>query len=147
MFYQGEEIPLFFSKTENRYCTVNYAVAPTYTVTIPKTVKLGETATIKAENVVVDEDKQLEVSLTGTSGVNNAFTVKSAEGAELEYTVNDGTKDISIDETVLTVNPDNSANGSAELKFNAPSDSDITYAGVYSGTVTFTVSVADTQNS
>ena len=146
-FYQGEEIPLFFSKTENRYCTVNYAVDPTYTVTIPQTVTLGQTATIKADDVLLDEDKQLEVYLTGTSETDNAFKVKSAEGAELEYTVNDGTKDISIDETVLTVNPDNSANGSATLKFNAPSDSDIIYAGKYTGTVTFTVSVADTQNS
>ena len=147
MFYQGEEIPVFLSKISYQYCTVNYAVAPTYTVTIPETVTLGHTATIKAEDVILEEEKQLKVKLTGTSGENNAFKVRSAEGAELEYTVNDGTKDISIDETVLTVNPDNSANGSAELKFNAPSDSDIIYAGKYTGTVTFTVSVADTQNS
>ena len=146
-FYQGEEIPVFLSKISYQYCTVNYAVAPTYTVTIPETVTLGHTATIKAEDVILEEEKQLKVKLTGTSGENNAFKVKSAEGAELEYTVNDGTKDISIDETVLTVNPDNSANGSATLKFNAPSDSDIIYAGKYTGTVTFTVSVADTQNS
>ena len=146
-FYQGEEIPVFLSKISYQYCTVNYAVAPTYTVTIPETVTLGQTATIKAEDVILEEEKQLKVKLTGTSGENNAFKVKSAEGAELEYTVNDGTKDISIDETVLTVNPDNSANGSATLKFNAPSDSDIIYAGKYTGTVTFTVSVADTQNS
>ena len=146
-FYQGEEIPVFLSKISYQYCTVNYAVAPTYTVTIPETVTLGQTATIKAEDVILEEEKQLKVKLTGTSGENNAFKVKSAEGAELENTVNDGTKDISIDETVLTVNPDNSANGSATLKFNAPSDSDIIYAGKYTGTVTFTVSVADTQNS
>ena len=139
MFYQGEEIPLFFSKTENRSCTVNYAVAPTYTVTIPETVTLGQTATIKAENVVVDEDKQLEVKLTGTSDMDNAFKVTSAEGAELEYTVKSETNDISINDNILTVNPDNSDSGTAALTFNVPNG--ITFAGKYTGTVTFTVSV------
>ena len=54
-----------------RSATVEYNVDPTYTVTIPATVALGETATIKAENVVVTKGKQVEVALTNAKG----FTV------------------------------------------------------------------------
>ena len=45
---------------ETKSTTVTYEVAPTYTVTIPATVALGETATIKAENVVVAKGKQVD---------------------------------------------------------------------------------------
>ena len=140
MFYQGEETPLLFCKTSYQYCTVNYAVAPSYTVTIPQTVTLGETVTIKAENVVLEEDKQLEVTITGTSGDNNAFTVKSAEGAVLEYTVTkaDGTK-VSLNDKILTVNPDNTDTDSTTLTFNTPGKAK--FSGEYKGTVTFNVSI------
>ncbi|MGN0442592.1 MAG: GLUG motif-containing protein [Acutalibacteraceae bacterium] len=139
-FYQGEETPLLSSQTDNRYCTVIYTVAPSYTVTIPKTVKLGQTATIKAENVVLEEEKQLEVTLTATSETDNAFKVKSAEGAELTYTVTkqDNTT-VNINDKILTVNPDNSDTGSATLNFNPPSTAK--FSGSYKGTVTFTLSV------
>lgn len=139
-FYQGKEIPLFFSKTENRYCIVNCAVAPTYTVTIPQTVTLGQTATIKAENVILDEDKQLKVTLTDTSETDNAFKVKSAEGAELSYTVTkQDNSPVAINGNILTVNPDNSDSGTATLNFSTPGTAK--FPGSYTGTLTFTVSV------
>lgn len=120
---------------------VNYTVQPVYTVTIPSSVELGETATISAKDVVVASGKQVAVTLTGTSGDNNAFTLKSAEGAVISYTVQKDSQDVSLNDTVLTVNPKDGTTGSTTLSFIAPSS--ITYAGDYTGTVTFTISVAD----
>ncbi len=132
-----------FANKKCRFCgiegytqemTVNYSVAPTYTVTIPASVTLGETAEIKAENVVIEKGKQVEVKLSG-----DAFKLTSGENAEINYTVTKDSTAVGVSDTVLTVNPDDSSSGSVMLNFIAPSD--FTYAGIYTGTVTFTVSV------
>ncbi|MGN0523932.1 MAG: ubiquitin-like protein [Eubacterium sp.] len=124
---------------DTKTLTVQFVSAPTYTVTIPATVELGGTAEIKAENVVVEKGSQVEVKLTDTSEADNSFKLKSNEGAELTYTVNNGTNDISVGDTVLAVNPDDTSTGAANLTFAQSGNAD--YAGDYSGTVTFTVSV------
>lgn len=114
--------------------TVDFVQEPAYTVTIPETVTLGETAVIKAENVTVAKGKQLEVKLS-----DDEFKLKTAEGAEIDYTVTKGGIAVGTSDTVLTVNPTSSDSGSVELKFEQPST--LTYAGTYTGTLTFTVSV------
>lgn len=122
--------------------TVTFVSSPSYTVTIPENVELGETVTVSAENVLVKIGQQVEVSLTGTSGEDNAFTLETSEGAVVEYTVQDeqgGT--VSLNSPVLAVNPETASAGEAALSFIAPDDAAITYAGKYTGTVTFTVSV------
>ena len=118
---------------------VTYKVDPTYTITIPDTVTLGTSADVSASNVVIAKGSKVVVKLTGTSGTNNAFTVKNTEGAELAYTVKNGTKNVNVGDTVLTVNPESATTGSATLNFNAPDANSIKYSGTYSGTVTFTV--------
>ncbi len=125
---------------DNRGTNVNYTVAPTYTVTIPSEVSLGNSFEIKAENVVLEQGKQLEVALTATSGAGNAFTVSNGKTGELTYEVKVGGTPISVGGTVLTVNPTTASAGSATLHFSDPTNT-IVYAGDYSGTVTFTVSV------
>ena len=115
--------------------TVEYTVAPTYTVTIPATVALGETATIKAENVVVAKGKQVEVALTNANG----FTVATPQGTELGYTVKNGETTVNEGDTVLTVNPDNGKTGETTLTFTTPET--VKFAGDYTGTVTFTIAV------
>ncbi|MGN1126898.1 MAG: hypothetical protein ACI4RI_05600 [Ruminococcus sp.] len=133
------------SEPKNGSTEITYNVAPTYTVTIPDSVNL-DTATstanklnITASNVVIPKGKELLVKLTGTSGTDNALTVKTAEGAEIAYTITKDTSNVAIGDTVLAVNPETANNGSSTLKFIAPDS--VTYAGTYSGTVTFTVSV------
>lgn len=133
------------SEPKNGNTEITYNVAPTYTVTIPDTVNL-DTATstannmnITASNVVIPKGKQLVVKLTGTSGTDNALTVKTAEGAEITYTITKDATNVAVGDTVLAVNPETANNGSSTLKFIAPDS--VTFAGVYSGTVTFTVSV------
>ncbi|MBQ2785470.1 MAG: hypothetical protein IJF02_03100 [Oscillospiraceae bacterium] len=123
--------------SSSRMVTVEYNVDPTYTVTIPATVSLGETATIKAENVVVTKGKQVEVALTNA----NDFKVATPEGAELAYTVKNGEAEVAEGDTVLAVNPADGTTGEITLTFVAPTT--IQYAGKYEGTVTFTVAVKD----
>lgn len=118
---------------------VTYNVQPTYTVTIPANVTLGNSVTVSAEDVKVAKGSQLVVKLTDTNESDNTFKVKTTEGAELSYTVQKNSNNVAINDTVLAVNPENSSSGSETLSFIQPSD--ITYAGTYNGTVTFTVSV------
>ena len=125
------------SQDLNGSMSVTYTVAPTFTVTIPASVTLGENATISAEYVVVPKGKQVEVSLTDANG----FVVTSAEGAELTYTVKNGGAAVAEGDTVLAVNPKDGKTGSTPLSFVAPET--IQYAGTYTGTVTFTVAVKD----
>lgn len=118
---------------------ITYTVDPEYTVIIPASVTLGQKATVSASGVKINKNQNLIVRLTGTSGNNNAFTVK-ANGAELTYTVEKDNADIAINSEVLKVNTDTSTDKlSAKLSFVAPKS--VTYAGDYTGTVTFTVSV------
>ena len=126
---------------EAKSTTVTYEVAPTYTVTIPPTVALGETATIKAENVVVAKGKQVEVALTNANG----FTVATPQGAELGYTVKNGETTVNEGDTVLTVNPDNGKTGETTLTFTTPET--VKFAGDYTGTVAFTIAVKNVSNT
>ena len=124
-----------------RFTTVTYEVAPTYTVTIPATVTLGETAKIEVENVVVEKGKQVEVALTEA----NDFKVATTEGAELIYTVKNGETEVAEGETVLAVNPKDGKTGETTLSFVAPTE--IQYAGTYTGTAIFTIAVKDVQKT
>ena len=120
---------------EIKSTTVTYEVAPTYTVTIPATVTLGETAKIEVENVVVEKGKQVEVALTEA----NDFKVATTEGAELTYTVKNGETEVAEGDTVLAVNPKDGKTGETTLSFVAPTE--IQYAGTYTGSATFTIAV------
>ena len=118
---------------------VTYTVAPSYTVTIPASVTLGEKATVLASGVKINKNQNLIVKLTGTSESDNTFKVK-ANGAELTYTVKKGNADIAVGSEVLAVNSETSGDDlKAELSFIAPKST--TFAGEYKGTVIFTVSV------
>ena len=124
-----------------RSVTIEYNVDPTYTVTIPATVALGETATIKAENVVVTKGKQVEVTLTNANG----FKVKTEQGAELGYTVTIDGDAVAENDTVLAVNPTSGKTGETTLKFVAPETAQ--FAGDYTGTIIFTIAVNTAENN
>ena len=136
------------AETNGKSTEVKYTVDAAYTVTIPASVTLGGTATVSASGVKVAKGSQVVAKLTGTSEDDNAFKVKTAEGAALAYTVKSGTTAIGVGQPILTVNPDsatdgNGASGSATLTFTL--DDTVKYAGEYTGTVTFTVSVEEAQ--
>ena len=119
--------------------TVTYSVAPAYTVTIPTDVTVdGNATTISAENVVVEKGKYVSVTLAD----DNDFTVTTAEGATLTYTVTANGENVAAGGEILAVNPADGKTGSASITF-AIDESAIQYAGTYTGTATFTVAVKD----
>ena len=110
-----------------------------YTVTIPATVELGNaasaTATISAENVTLPTDKTLQVT------VNGPFTATLVGKTDVtaQYTIQkDGTA-LKSGDPVLTAQ--NGESPKIPLTFVKPDAAP--YAGSYTGTVTFTVSVGD----
>ena len=120
---------------------VTYSVAPAYTVTIPETVTIGADGTektVSAEDVVVNKGQYVSVTLAA----DNNFTVKTAEGAELAYTVTANGEAVAAGGEILAVNPADGKTGSASVTF-AIDESAIQYAGTYTGTATFTIAVKD----
>ncbi len=107
---------------------------PIYTVTIPASVELGSEATIQASDVYLNADQTLYVKLTATSGTNNALTLKDSYNNEMTYTISNGSTQYKVEDTVLSTNTDKEVT----LKFEPDS---VPYAGTYTGTVTFTISV------
>lgn len=149
-----------FRSAEQAFTIAKCTNAPTYTVTIPATVELGETVSITAGGVSIVKDSQLVVTLSGTSDTDNAFKLATEKGADLNYTITRALQEtggisisggsvsasgsdtsVSVGDTVLTVAGGISNNsGSAVLTFSAPTTS-IRYSGKYKGTVTFTVAI------
>ena len=128
--------------TGDKETTVIYSVAPTYVVTIPASITIdGEADTISAENVVVEKGSYVSVALAE----ENDFTVTTAEGATLTYTVTKGGENIAAGDEILAVNPADGKTGSANIVFDID-ESAIVYAGTYEGTATFTISVKDVPN-
>ena len=120
--------------------SVKYSVSPSYTVTIPAEITLGDSMTVSAENVILEEDKVLTVSISETSGENNAFTLSNGKTGLISYSIKKDDTVISIGDDILSVNPANAASGAVTLSF-VPSDETPQFAGNYSGTVTFNLSV------
>ena len=129
--------------TGDKETTVIYSVAPTYVVTIPASITIdGEADTISAENVVVEKGSYVSVALAA----ENDFTVTTAEGATLDYTVTKGGQNIAAGDEILAVNPADGKTGSADIVFDIDENA-IVYAGTYEGTATFTISVKDVPNN
>lgn len=127
------------------------AAPPMYTVTIPATVSLGETANVsidQGENL--GSDKYVCVKILGDS--DGKFTLAKADD-KLAYTIsakypNDNTSYALNSGALVAYGTSENADTdkSAALTFNKPSDEAVKatkYAGTYSGTVTFGVSIED----
>ena len=138
----GTVFELFFtSYPDQRGMNVTYTVDPTYTVTIPETVTIGADGTektVSAEGVVVEKGQYVSVTLAE----NNNFTVKTTEGAELPYTVTANGEGVAAGGEILAVNPTDGKTGTANITFDID-ESDIKYAGTYTGSATFTIAVKD----
>ena len=125
-----------FAETTN----VSYNVDPSYTVTIPATVDLGDTAVdaeIKAENVLLETGKQVVVALTAASNTASGSTFNAKNGdSAVTYTIT-GDEAIAVGDTVATF----TANGSKTLTCSAADKSGATVAGAHTETLTFTIGV------
>ena len=133
----GTVYELFFTSYPVESTTVTYTVNPTYTVTIPTDVTIdGNSTTISAEGVVVEKGRYVSVTLAA----DNNFTVKTAEGAELTYTVTANGETVAPGGEILAVNPADGKSGTANITFDID-ESAIQYAGTYTGSATFTIAV------
>ena len=123
---------------------VTYVQAPSYTVTIPEKVELKKDAAVEtnitAENIILDSGKSVVVKLSAAEDGTNPFTVKTAEGASTTYTLSNETGVLSVGDTAVAFAAgDPSGTYSEKLTFSAPQS--VSYAGLYTGTLTFNVSV------
>ena len=128
-----------YDTTGDKGMDVTYSVNPGYTVTIPETVTIGADGTektVSAADVVVEKGQYVSVTLAA----DNNFTVTSGEGATLTYTVTKGGQPVAAGDEILAVNPADGKTGSATVTF-AIDESDIKYAGTYTGSATFTIAV------
>ena len=133
-------VTAFAANTTGGSMEVTYSVAPAYTVTIPETVTIGAngtSATVSAEDVVVNKGQYVSVTLAA----DNNFTVKTTEGATLTYTVTANGEAVAAGDEILAVNPASADNGSTEITFAI--NDEIQYAGTYTGSATFTIAVKD----
>ena len=121
--------------------TAQYTNAPSYTVTIPASVELGNTAKIQAEDVNVVSGSQLVVRLSNANGLK----LTTPEGAEQLYTIKNGENSIRESDAVLTV-AGGTADNSGTVSLDFAPDGEPKYAGVYTGTVMFNVSVETASN-
>ena len=127
------------STDPNGSMNVTYSVAPAYTVTIPATVTIGAEGTektVSAEGVVVKKGQYV----SDTLAADNNFTVKTTEGAELTYTVTANGENVAAGGEILAVNPKDGKTGTATITFDID-ESAIQYAGIYTGSATFTIAV------
>ena len=128
-----------YDTTGDKGMNVTYSVNLGYTVTIPTDVTIdGNSTTISAENVVVEKGKYVSVTLAD----DNDFTVRTQQGAELGYTVTANGANVAAGGEILAVNPKDGKTGTATLTFDID-ESDIKYAGTYTGSATFTIAVKD----
>lgn len=127
-----------FAETTN----VSYNVNPSYTVSIPAAVTLGDadvTADITASDVILEDGKQIKVDLTAASNTASGSTFNAKNGdSTVTYTIT-GDKAIAVGDTVATF----TANGSKTLTFSAADKSAATVAGSHTETLTFNIAVED----
>jgi len=125
--------------------TVNYQVAPVYTVVIPDTVTLGNTKVTEQikiygadenSNVVIGKKQKVNVALTASA---NGFNVKTADGDTVAYTVNDKN---AVD-NLTTVAECTAAEGKKNTDITFTKTGTAAYAGTYTDTLTFTVSLTN----
>ena len=121
---------------------VSYDVQPSYTVSIPAAVTLGDSAVeadITASDVIMEDGKQILVELTSASNTASGSTFNAKNGdSAVTYTIT-GDEAIAVGDTVATF----TANGSKTLTFSAADKSAVTVAGAHTETLTFTVKVED----
>ena len=134
----GCDIVLGEHKDDNKDHICDYGcnaslVAPTYVVTIPATVNEGEELTIRADGVVLYDTEVLTVT------VNSDFTLKTAEGAQLPYTLG-GLTDGAVALAVIG-NGDPAAPVSDTKSYKVEVAEEAKYSGTYTGTLTFTIAV------
>ncbi len=135
--------------TASANTTITYKADPAYTVTIPSKVTLSDTADvttdITASNVRLMSTQKILVKISGTSELK----VKSSS-AEIAYSLSNETGALTPGGTAATFQTPAPTMTAAEktaaltetLTFGKIASDAVTYAGDYTGTLTFDISVS-----
>lgn len=143
--------------------TVNYNVTPGYTVTIPASVTLRNEdvkSEIKIEDVMLAKDSTIKVALTAAKNkdvvANSDFNVVQGDDTAVFATYKvqsaDKSKDYALNEVVASfkytgvkeaVEGVETVINHATTQINFTKPENVKYAGEYSDTLTFTISVDD----
>lgn len=125
-----------------QFTAISKRVEPTYTVTIPATVNEGESFKVSATEVVLNTDQTLTVTL------QSDFTLTNEQGAELEFTINDGA--ILNDAQLISVTGNGDKNNPLSLtteNLAVEIAEEAKYSGTYQGTITFIIAVNTAENN
>jgi len=127
--------------------TVTYEVAESYTVSIPASFdftaeSLSNIAEVSASNVLIENGKELNVTMTSANYSDNKYTL-NYEGSKITYTVKQGETNFTNAGEVLSI-ASGTTSGSASLTFATTNDeiAKATKSGAHTDTLTFTVAVA-----
>lgn len=118
---------------------VSYNVEPSYTVTIPASVTIGENATVSAEDICIEKGKTLKVTLSGAKAQNEESGLKVSAGDDaanspvLGYTITKDSDSIEVGSEIISTTAGTDA--TANLTFTLSGE--YTYSGDYKGTITF----------
>lgn len=114
-------------------------IDPAYTITIPATVSIdGGTAEVTASDVTLPDGASINISIDGsnTDANTDVFNAKNEAGdSTVQYTIKNGETVVTDGGTAMTFNE----GGTQSLTFTKTSEP--TYAGKYTETLTFAVSV------
>ena len=124
---------------------VEYVADPVYTVVIPETVTLTENTVTKQikiygatenDDVFIGTSQKANVALSEST---NGFKVKTADGDTVDYTVNGENTTAALASVAECTADDGTKN--TDITFTKTGTA--AYAGTYSDTLLFTVSLAD----
>jgi ubiquitin len=124
---------------------VEYVADPVYTVVIPETVTLTENTVTKQikiygatenDDVFIGTSQKVNVALTESA---NGFKVKTADGDTVDYTVNGENTTAALASVAECTADDGTKN--TDITFTKTGTA--AYAGTYTDTLTFTVSLED----
>lgn len=134
--------------------SVTATVDQTYTVTIPDTVDFGtltkaskdvvKDLTVKVNNLLIDKNQTLKINVKGDdTTTTNAFTIRTTGGASIAYEVYNKSKS-KVDPTgeFAAVTSADKPDTVQDVSGNLKQTGDVVHSGSYTGTLTFTCTVA-----
>lgn len=142
------------SKSANTTLTFSVSAKEEYTITIPAAVTLNASQDDRARGHVIINldaenfnatDREIVVKLTGMT--NNTFKLTSSDGNEIPYVIYKGATQIGKNSEVLNWKSSSTTKtASADLSICSSGSISNLYAGEYTDTLTFGVSVNDTSS-
>lgn len=128
--------------SDNGNTSMSYTVHPSYTVTIPATVSENSASLSIDSAPVLEEGQKVVISIAYSENYDNGFRLKLKDGdAYVDYTISDGIHTLTMGSVVLEQPAAAEQAVTVNLTFTPASEA--AYAGDYSDSLFFAISVAD----